>query len=103
MLKDALLMFTIQDRSLRGNDFVAECFILLSEIENIDRMEQKHLTLSRPTTSGLLLRKYSVWFKYLIEKHLVSFTDCSYLKALQSRKGDESKKFNKALKRKLQK
>lgn len=96
-------MLTIEERSLRGKNFVAECFILLSEIENIDRMEQKHLTLSRPTTSGLLLRKYSVWYKYLIEKRLASFADCGYLKALQSRKGDKSKKFNKALKRKLQK
>lgn len=96
-------MFTIKDRRLRSKTFVAECFILLSEIANIDRMEQKHLTLSRPTTSGLLHRKYSVCFEYLIEKRLASFADCSYLKALESRKGDESKKFNKALKRKLQK
>lgn len=56
MMKDALIILTVKDRDYFGisNQFVSECFISFEEIENGDPMEQRHLNLSRPNTTGSL-------------------------------------------------
>lgn len=55
-VENAMVMFSVKDRDLFGisNQYIADCFITFAEIEGIDRMEQKHLTLNRPTTTGFL-------------------------------------------------
>lgn len=49
-----LVIFCVKDRDFLGitNTFLSECSISFGEIEESDRMAQKHLKLSRPTTSG---------------------------------------------------
>lgn len=78
---DALIVFTVKDRDLFGisNQYLAECFITMAEINGADRAEQKDLTLNRPHS-----------------------TDSEIIRALEYRQGDKlAKEFLKKLKQKL--
>lgn len=49
-----MLILSVKDRDLFGisNQYVAECFITFAEIERSDGVQQIHLTLNRPNTTG---------------------------------------------------
>lgn len=50
-----MLILSVKDRDLFGisNQYVAECNITFAEIKCSDGVEQIHLTLNRPNTTGL--------------------------------------------------
>lgn len=54
-IENAMLILSVKDRDLFGisNQYVAECYITFAEIKRTDGVQQIHLALNRPKTTGL--------------------------------------------------
>lgn len=106
-MQNALVHFSVKDKDLFGisNQYIADCFVLFSEIANFDQQQQIHLKLNRPPTLGGLIEFYrksqdfsSDDFDFM--HSLFTETDC--IRALEYRPGDkQAKDFLKKIKQKL--
>lgn len=53
-MDNAIILFSVKDKDLFGysNQYIAECYVLFSDIPDIteiETLEQTHLNLTRPT------------------------------------------------------
>lgn len=126
-IEKGMVIFSVKDRDLLGfsNQYIAECFLPFTEIENRQPTEQIHLKLSRPKNSGELSiciffylfyqsinNIYSSCYYQSNQLFIIKYrvlmcsfffpSDCPYVNALKLREGDKlAKEFMKKLKQKL--
>lgn len=104
-MDNAVVVFSVKDRDLFGisNQYVAECFISFEEIARGDKTEQKHLKLSRPTSSGENI--FLIFFFRSSNNSIILslfLIDYESIRALEYRQGDKlAKEFIKKFKQKL--
>lgn len=89
-----MLILSVKDRDLFGisNQYVAECYITFAEIKRSDGVQQIHLTLNRPNTSGLFtfpIPIASLNSTSFPDLYFSIVSECDCVRALELRQGDK--------------
>lgn len=93
-LENNLVILRIKDLDYLGmaKTFLSECFITFGEIEQSDRLQQKHLALSRPTKTSQL--HFIFFIVIVVLSFFTIVVDCDVIRVLEQREDDkEARKF----------